>query len=76
MIRARDIVGRRIVGFRSNPQGEARSRGAPDGAHIPGDREHYHDPVIVLDDGSELRFHVEETDWGVYGVTVVRSKKG
>lgn len=59
---ARELVGKRITAFRANP--------SKDGAGGT-----YHDPCITLDDGTSLRFVVQETDEGAsYGVLVVRTK--
>lgn len=63
MIRTREVVGRRIVAVRSNRWWDS------------GRRFWAHRPVIVLDDGSELFFSVEETDSGEYGISVGRRKR-
>jgi len=66
-VSAREIIGRRIVGF-VNPTEFAR-----DGRV---DRTAYHpDPRILLDDGSYLFFITEETDHDQYGIFVGRSPK-
>lgn len=57
MVQARQLVGRTIVGFDPCPFDDGRGGIA-------------HDPVILLDDGSRLRFVVEETDVGEYGVWI------
>lgn len=57
---ARELIGRKIVGFDANPFDDGRGSKA-------------HDPHIWLDDGSRLRFVVEELDsGGDYGVFVAR----
>jgi hypothetical protein len=64
MVSARQLAGRRIVGFRPNPfdaEDTPHSRWA-------------HDPTILLDDGSALYFVVEETEFGEYGVFVGKTK--
>ena len=59
MPQERELVGRKIVGFKANPFADGRGGLA-------------HDPALVLDDGSILRFVVEETDVHEYGVFVRR----
>lgn len=61
---AKEIVDKRIVGFHLNPFRDGRSGIT-------------HDPTIVPEDGSWLRFVVEKTDTGEYGIAIVRhlSKK-
>jgi hypothetical protein len=61
MVSARELVGRKIVGFRPNPFGSGRPE-APVA----------HDPVIVLDDDSCLTFTTEETEVGEYGIHITR----
>lgn len=59
---AKRLEGKRIVRFRSNPFRTARGDWA-------------HSPTISLDDGSLLRFVVEETDSYEYGVFIVVTKR-
>lgn len=54
---ARELIGKRIVGFTTDPKPDGRGGTC-------------HDPAIRLDDGTSLRFYVEETDLGEYGVGV------
>lgn len=62
MVSARELVGRKIVGF--DP-----------GAFADPPRGVAHRPTIHLDDGSHLYFSVEETEHGAeYGVFVGRSR--
>lgn len=65
---AKKLVGRRIT--------EVRMNGAWEGGGGGGyGRVYMHNPVIVLDDGTELVFVVEEhPDGGEYGVDIVRRK--
>ena len=64
-VRSRDLVGRKIVGvrwnkFRSHPD---TNPNATAGA-----------PHIILDNGSVLRFVVQETEVGEYGVDLAMTK--
>jgi hypothetical protein len=66
MVSARQLIGRTIVGFEPNPF---------DGrAHAHEEKRLAHDPVIKLDDGSDLLFITEETESGAYGVRIVKIK--
>lgn len=66
MVSSREIIGKRIVAF--------RSRAAKQGA-TPETRRVMHDPEIVLDDGSVLVFAAEEhPDGDFYGVWIGRRK--
>lgn len=61
-VRARDLVGRKIVAVRFNRfpawmENQRARRG-----------EWANNPVLVLDNGRELKFVVQETDVGEYGV--------
>lgn len=57
---ARELVGRRIVAFDPRPFPDGRGGTA-------------HAPYITLDDGSQLRFLVEETDSALgYGIRILR----
>jgi hypothetical protein len=58
---ARHLVGKKIVAFHANPWPDSRGGTA-------------HNPVIVLNDGTELHFVVEETNTGEYGVLVSRCR--
>lgn len=60
MVSSRQLVGRRIVGFDPRPFPDDRGGVA-------------HNPVIRLDDGSQLAFIIEETEHGEYGTRIVRS---
>jgi hypothetical protein len=65
--RVRLEVGRTIVKVDMQGRWETDTYG--------GCREYMHDPAITLDDGSVLRFHVEEHptgDGGAYGVDILR----
>lgn len=63
MVSRRQLVGRRIVGFEPHP-----SKDGPHGSTV-------HDPVIYLDDGSQLRFIAEELEeGGNYGVLIRKTK--
>ncbi len=53
-----DVEGLRIVRVEMNPFDDGRG-------------EHAYNPVIVLADGSRLRFDVQETESGEYGVRPV-----
>lgn len=55
----RELIGRTIVDFRLNPFRDGRGGTA-------------HNPEIVLDDGSVLRFVTEETDVDDYGIMPIR----
>src|SRR5262249_4740060 len=59
MPKAKDLVGKKIVRFLTNPFPDGRGGTA-------------HNPRIVLNDGSVLSFTVEETDVERYGVFIVR----
>lgn len=58
---ARLLVGRKIAGFEPRPFDDRRGGTA-------------HHPVLMLDNGALLRFVVEETDTGDYGVLPVYVK--
>ena len=60
MVSARQIVGRRIIGFDPKPFSDGRGFAT------------CHDPEIVLDDGSVLVFVTEETGKGSYGTWIGR----
>lgn len=69
MVSARQLVGRKIVGFTCDVSRDATGRLA-------------HTPRVVLDDGSVLLFSVEETDEGGghsppsgYGVLISKVSK-
>lgn len=63
-VQARDLVGRKIVAVEFHPFKCRR---------------HYNEwatqPVITLDNGRRLRFVVQETDYGEYGVALALSDK-
>ena len=62
----RSVIGRRIVDVRLNSfDGGNEFR-----------RMTCHDVAIVLDDGAEIRFNVEETEVGVYGVEPYLARRG
>ena len=63
MVSAREIVGKKIVGFNPGLFPDGQGAGAM-----------AHDPVIFLDDGSRLHFLAEETQVGEYGVQIIRFK--
>lgn len=67
-MRKRDLVGRRIVDVRFN-------RFPAWDAGMARKGEYANDPVLVLDNGQELRFNVQETDVGEYGIQLCLSKK-
>lgn len=60
MVSARELIGKRIIGFSPNPFPDGRGTTA-------------HNPHLYLDDGSVLIFVTEETDLGVYGVFMSRA---
>lgn len=62
MVSARQLIGRKIVGFDPCPFDDGRGGRA-------------HEPTIYLDDGSRLKFVTEETDIGEYGVFVMKVAK-
>ena len=68
MVSAKQLVGRRIVGFAPRP--------SPDGPKLPGGKHTcIHQPVIELDDGSRLVFQTEESENGThYGTLIIRVK--
>lgn len=57
------ILGRTIVAVEMNPR-----LGRNGGTQMA------HDPVIRLDNGATLQFHVEETDDLMYGVDILYNK--
>ncbi len=61
---ARALKGRRIVSVKLHPFDPSNGQEAAT------------DPVIMLDDGSILRFSVQETDVGEYGVELCVTKGG
>ncbi len=56
MVKAKDLVGRRVVALTPNPFDDGRGGVS-------------YDPQIELDNGAILTFTVDETDTGDYGVT-------
>ena len=56
----RRLVGRKIVKIRLNPFRDGR-----------GSNSVAHSPTILLDDGTILRFYVQETDVGECGIGIV-----
>jgi hypothetical protein len=70
-MRARDLIGRKIVGVKWN-----RFRTEKPGVK-PADGDYWAtDPVLILDNGRQLRFVVQETDVGEYGVELCLSDRG
>lgn len=65
--RRRDLIGRKIVDVQFN-----RFRARPDSGV---DRSIATDPTLILDNGARLRFSVEETEIGEYGVAILIDKK-
>lgn len=65
MVSARELVGRKIVGFEPRKHNAGRV----------GYKQMVHDPRIVLDDGSVLVFLAEEAETGS-GVLIIRVKRG
>lgn len=63
---SRELVGRTITGFHSGAWVETR----PDGSRVT-----RHAPVVTLDDGSQLRMTVAETESGEYSVLLTRHRK-
>lgn len=62
MVSAREIVGKRIIGFKPNPRADGRGGTT-------------HSPVIVLDDGSMLIFQAIECEAGYdHGVFMRRQR--
>jgi len=61
-VRTRDIIGRKIVIVRLNRFATGRSTGR-------GGKAWSFDPVFILDNGGQIRFVVDETEIGEYGVT-------
>ena len=66
-MRTRDIIGKRIVAVCLNRFSTGRKTGK-------GGTAWSFDPVLVLDDGTQVGVTVEETDVGRYGVSLVASK--
>ena len=62
MVSARQLIGRKIVGFTPGP-----TNGGLRGV--------FHTPRIYLDDGTFLYFVTEETDVAEYGTFIGKSKK-
>jgi hypothetical protein len=76
MMTARDLNrrlrGRRIVKIKLNPfDGADRSTGLYGEEKTGVPREMSTNPEIFLDDGTIVRFHVEETNIGDYGVRLI-----
>jgi len=63
MVSARQLIGRKIVGFTPGPDNAGGTRGI------------FHTPRIYLDDGTFLYFVTEETDVAEYGTFIGKSKK-
>lgn len=61
-MRARDLVGRRIVAVRQNRW------------WCPSYQKWCTDPVLVLDNGTTLHFVVQETGSGEYGISITVTK--
>lgn len=59
MVSARQLIGRKIVGFDPRPFGDSRGGRA-------------YKPAIYLDDGTRLEFITQETDGDDYGVLVLK----
>lgn len=68
MATSKELVGRKIVGY--NPR---LFRAGSFGYRA---KQWAHDPELILDNGWILRFHVEETDCGFYGVGICIDKRG
>lgn len=65
---AKRLIGRKIVKVDMGGHWDADLYG--------GSRRYMHDPTIALDDGTELRFVVEESPSGDhYGVNIVQTKR-
>lgn len=56
----RHVEGKRIVRLELHPFSDGRGKTA-------------YAPVITLEDGSRLHFHVQETEGGAYGVRIDRN---
>lgn len=70
------LIGRKIVGFEANAFRDGRSpktthsvMGAGEDNIVGGDWTY--DPVLILDDGSRVRFITHETETGDYGIDPV-----
>lgn len=66
MVSARQLIGRKIVGFNAHPFPDGRPHGSGTVAH---------DPEIMLDDGTRLYFVVEETEVGMYGIFIGKTAR-
>jgi hypothetical protein len=61
-VNKRDLIGRKIVNVEWNSFRAREGR----------ERTMATDPMLVLDDGTRLRFLAEETDFGYYGVKIIK----
>lgn len=68
-VRARDLVGRTIVAVDFRPFRHERALGGEDLSPYTTD------PVLILDNGREVRFVVCETEVGEYGVEIAISDR-